>query len=121
MNLKIFNLSIYFITIITAICCILFFITMALLIHNMYNYVLFSNMFSLLLIIMGGGIIPINFLPDNFVIIAKILPIEHFEENCKSLLMGTFTNNKYYLFNLIAILVMGIIANIVFRKRESCE
>lgn len=119
-GLKIFNFSIFLITIITAIAYILFFITMALLIHNIYNYVLFSNMFSLLLIIMGGGIIPINFLPDNFIIIARILPIEYFKEKCKSLLIGNF-DNKNYLYNILAILVMVITANIVFRKRESCE
>jgi len=59
-------------------------ISCSMIIKSIYVYTLVFNVMALLIVIIGGGIIPIAYSPDNMAIVARYLPYDVFENAIKN-------------------------------------
>lgn len=95
-----------------------FFITLSGIFYRIQNYMIAGNLLSFLWCIIGGGIIPIMFLPENMVNIAKFTPNYWFVKITLQIFNGGIdpSYNKFIIGLLITALLLFITGVLLYRR-----
>lgn len=92
-------------------------ILFALVINNKNTYILIVNGLVILLTIVGGGIIPYEYMPQNMQVMVKYLPIKLFEEQFNDIVKET-GNVQYMTYISICFICIIISAFALGRSKE---
>jgi ABC-2 type transport system permease protein len=102
------------------IVCLTFFITFSGIFYRIQNYMMAGNLISFFWCIIGGGIIPIMFLPGNLVKLSKFTPNYWFMKIMLQIYNGIL-DDSYYKFIiglLITSFLLYLIGVILYRREE---
>ncbi len=114
-----YNVEIMIYTVINIIMYMAIAIMMALLIVNKNAYVLVTNGIAIILLVIGGGIIPENYMPANMVQLVKYMPTSLFEKDFNNVILGL--GSVKYLSLVVLCVVCVAISSIVFGKGREDE
>ncbi|MBQ9119406.1 MAG: ABC transporter permease [Lachnospiraceae bacterium] len=88
--------------------------------QKLQNYLLASNMVILLGAILGGGLLPLMYLPENMEKIAQFMPNYWFLKQIFEIENGVMKQEQYIVFGCfgVAILLLLVIGAVIYRKKE---
>lgn len=92
-------------------------IMLALAIKNKNTYILIANGLAIMILIVGGGIIPETYMPMNMSKLVKYLPISIFENDLNKAILGV-NNTKYISYICVCIISVVISTLLLGKGRE---
>lgn len=115
-NTKLFDYKGCLLCIFTALVCLAVFTTLSIMFNTMKSYLLASNMFIIFSVILGGGIIPVLYLPETMADIAKYMPNYRFIT-----LMYEISDSALYSYIICCCLItitLAFICRYVYERKE---
>lgn len=112
-----YNMEIMLYTLINVVMYMAMAIMMSFLISNKNAYVLVTNGIAIILLIVGGGIIPENYMPANMAQIVKYMPTSLFEKDFNNVVLKV-GNVKYVPLILLSVVCVIMAAIALGKGRE---
>lgn len=116
------NISVILLLMLNTIFYVGIMIMLSLIIGDKNSYILIVNSIVMFIIILGGGIIPKQFMPDNLKILVDKLPLNIFVKQLHmSILNNTLINDLKSIMTYIAAILITLIMSIMLLERRCID
>ncbi len=119
---ELYIIKILLFVILAFLVCMLFFMALNLVFRTESNYMIISNLLSFFWIIIGGCIIPLQYLPWDIVKLAKFTPTYWFLSFILQIQKGMEVSQYFFVcFLLLCISISFFLCNLFLSKNGGCE